>query len=841
MKLDPRRNEGNRAEAVTPCSPTPPRVFSTVPSPHVSLEAADHMSKGYPERTASSSHAGAPWAQFELLVAHVADGVTVQDGTGRLVYANEVGARMTGYSSPAELLAAPVGDFASKFEVMNEAGVPISLSELPGRQALLTGRGEAVLRVRERATGNERWTEVRSFAVDDQSGKRMFVVNLFRDMTLLMDQHKLLQDQAEELEEQTAQAQALTEELEQSNDELARALHDAEEARQREEFLSRVTAILGSSLDYETTLSRLADSVVPELADWCAVDLRDDEANVIRRVAVAHVDPAKVRWAWELGKRFPVDFGAPTGVPKVLRTGEPELYPVISDAMIEQSAHDPDQLHILRELCLTSAMIVPLCNDDRVAGAMTFVFAESRKQYDQDDLAFARELGRRAGIAIERATLHREAVDARIEAERASAEANSRARWLSRLQQLTVGLSRSLTLSDAIDIALSLGSDAFEAQRSTVRLLSADHAALVMAGTRGLSSDLVERMRSLPLEAAAVAGDAVRSGELVLIETRDEFAARYDMTESPLLDSDTHAMASTPIRVGGEIIGALTYSYNQPRTFDADFVTSIRTFSKELGQAIDRTRGRARLDEARKAADAANQAKSSFLATMSHELRTPINAILGFTDLLELGIASDDKASASEYVGRIRWNTAHLLELINDILDWSKVEAGQLAIDSGEALAAHVISESFNVVRNQASGRNVSLVSECADGTRYLGDPLRVRQILLNLLSNAIKYTEAGGHITVRCAVRDSYTYFAVEDTGIGIAEDEFESIFEPFVQSEHVYTRTHGGTGLGLAISRRLARLMGGDVTVESTVGRGSTFTLSLPSRERRAVPRHN
>jgi PAS domain S-box-containing protein len=806
----------------------------------VSLEAADHMTNAYPERTASSSHAGAPWAQFELLLAHLADGITVQDASGRLVYANEAGARMSGYNSPAELLAAPVGDFATKFEVMDEAGLPISLSDLPGRKALLSGRGEAVLRVRERATGNERWTEVRSFAVDDASGTRMFVVNLFRDMTLLMDQQKLLQDQAQELEEQTAQAQALTEELEQSNDELARALREAEEARVREELLSRVTAILGSSLDYETTLSRLADSVVPALADWCAVDLRDDQSTTIRRVAVAHVDPAKVRWAWELGKEFPVDFAAPTGVPKVLRTGEPELYPLISDAMLEQSAGDPDRLRVLRELRLTSAMIVPLRNSDGVAGAMTFVFAESRQHYDEDDLTFAEELGRRAGMAIERATLHQEAVTARIEAERAYAEASTRARWLSRLQQLTVGLSRSLTLNDAIDIALSLGSEAFEAQRATVRLLSPDRAALVMAGAHGLSSDLVQRVRSLPLEAAAVAGDAVRSGELVLIETRDEFVARYGMTTSPLLETDTHAVAATPIRVGGEIIGALTYAYDRPYTFNADFVTAIRTFAKELGQAVDRTRGRARLDEARKAADAANEAKSSFLATMSHELRTPINAILGFTDLLELGIASSDMATASEYVGRIRRNTSHLLQLINDILDWSKVEAGQLAIDSGEAQASDVIAESLNVVRHQAAARNLSVVSECADGARYLGDPLRVRQILLNLLSNAIKYTEGGGHITVRCSVRDSYTYFGIEDTGIGIAEEEFESIFEPFVQSEHVYTRTHGGTGLGLAISRRLARLMGGDVTVESAVGRGSTFTLSLPSRERRAVPRH-
>jgi signal transduction histidine kinase len=765
----------------------------------------------------------------------------VQDAAGRLVYANEVGARMSGYDSPAALLAAPVGDYLSKFEVTTEAGFALPIGELPGRKALTSGRADALLRVRDRKNGTERWSEVRSFAVDDASGQRMFVVNVFRDMTLLMEQQKLLEAQAQELEEQTAQAQALAEELEQSNDELARALHAEEEARQREAFLSRVTSILGASLDYETTLSRLASSVVPELADWCTVDLVDDSTKTIRRVAVAHVDPEKVKWAWELGNRFPVDPDAPTGVPRVLRTGESELHPVITDEMLAQGASNPEQLRIMRELMLSSAMIVPLLAEDRVAGAMTFVSAESRLHYDPGDLAFAEEVGRRAGIAIERALLHREAVTARIEAERAYAEASTRARWLSRLQQLTVGLSRSLTFADAVDIAVSIGIDAFEAQRASVRLLSADREALVLAGERGNPPDVAQRLRSLPLASAGIAGDAVRSGEPVLIGTRQEITNRYDESQTAMARVGTEAAASAPIRVGGEVIGALTYGYDRPRQFDADYVTAIRTFAKELGQAIDRTRGHARLEEARKAADAANQAKSSFLATMSHELRTPINAILGFTDLLEMGVLSNDRAGATEYVARIRRNTAHLLELINDILDWSKVEAGQLAIDSGEAAAAEVVAEAVSIVRQQAAGRDISLETHCADGARYLGDPLRVRQILLNLLSNAIKYTEPGGHVTVRCTMRDEHTYFSIEDTGIGIATAEFDAIFEPFVQSEHVYTRTHGGTGLGLAISRRLARLMGGDVTVESALGRGSTFTLSLPSRDRRATPRNS
>lgn len=789
--------------------------------------------------TASAAKADAPWAQFELLVEHLTDGVTVQDATGRLVYANDLGAQMSGYATPAELLAAPVGDYATRFEVTTESGVPIRLTDLPGRNALLSGRAETLLRVRDRTDGSERWSEVRSFAVDDPTGRRMFVVNLIRDMTLLMEQQKLLEAQAQELEEQTAQAQSLAEELEQSNDELARALRTEEEARQREEFLSRVTEILGSSLDYETTLNRLASSAVPELADWCTVDLVEERTRTIRRVAVAHVDPDKVKWAWELGQQFPVDIDAPSGVPRVLRTGEPELYSTVTDEMLEQGAADPRQLRMMRELALTSVMIVPLRADERVAGAMTFVWAESRKHYDESDLTFAKELGRRAGMAIERAALHRETVTARVEAEQAYAEASTRARWLSRLQQLTVGLSRALTLDDAVDIAISIGSDAFEAQSAAVRLLSADRAALIIVAERGMPADLVQRVRSLPIELAGLQGEVVRSAEPVLISTREEIVARQPATAAAMNQTNTQTVVAASIRVGGEVIGALSYGYERSREFDADYVTSIRTFAKELGQAIDRTRGHARLDEARKAADAANQAKSSFLATMSHELRTPINAILGFTDLLEMGLTSNDKASVAEYVARIRRNTAHLLELINDILDWSKVEAGQLAIDAGEALAADVITESVSVLRPQAAARNLSLDAECNATARYLGDPLRVRQILLNLLSNAIKYTEPGGHVWVRCAVRDSMTYFEVQDTGIGIADDEFEAIFEPFVQSEHVYTRTHGGTGLGLAISRRLARLMGGDVTVESALGRGSTFALSLPSRERRATPR--
>ncbi|MEO8622598.1 MAG: ATP-binding protein, partial [bacterium] len=253
-----------------------------------------------------------------------------------------------------------------------------------------------------------------------------------------------------------------------------------------------------------------------------------------------------------------------------------------------------------------------------------------------------------------------------------------------------------------------------------------------------------------------------------------------------------------------------------------------------------RTKTMADLMDSRTAADSANRAKSAFLATMSHEFRTPINAIMGFTDLLAMRVADGDAEGQSLYLERIRKNTEHVLALVSDVLDWSKVEAGQLNVDTRERAASDVVVDAVGVVGDSARLRGLALVSDVAESATYVGDPLRVKQILLNLLSNGIKFTQNGGRVSLECTIEGSVTRFAVEDTGIGIDAADLESIFEPFVQAEGGYTRTHGGTGLGLSISRRLARLMGGNIVVEfSTPGQGSRFVLSLPSRERRKALR--
>jgi len=746
----------------------------------------------------SASERGLSWAHFRSLVERLTDGITVQAPDGALVYANELGARLSGYSSPAELLAAPVGDYARNFDVMDQSGAPMRLEDLPGRRAIRDGEAHGILQVLERATGRRRWRDVKSFAMRDDGGRVEFVVNVIRDVTGSFESLRAAEAR------ETIEARA----------------------RDRAEFLSRVTALLNESLDCERTLHYLAAMLVPKLADVCTIDLLDRRSGALRRVAVAHEHPAAVRWL--LDARFPLDAAMPNDMPDVLRTTEPTVRTVQwHDGRAGHQAVCADGFELCRRLDGASAMFVPIRTAGRTVGVLTLVAPVSAR-FSDDDLAFATDIARGAGAAVERAELY--------------ADATERAQWLSRLQQLTVGLSRSATVADAIDTSTNLARQVFEADAVGLWRLSGDRRYLELCGTYGGTDASRRAAQLLPVEAELPPNAVLAFGEPLMLETPDAICERFPEMRDMVRELRIGAIANAPVKVAGDIIGVLAFRYNSPRTFNADYVTAFSTFSKELGQALDRTRIHAELtdakrsaDEARKAAEAANGAKSAFLATMSHELRTPINAILGFTDLLQLGIGEDQQPARADYVNRIRKNTEHLLELINDILDLSKVEAGQLVIDSAESVAVDVIDEALAVVRHQANARGVELSAQCAPDTRYVGDPLRVRQVLLNLLSNGIKFTPAGGRVTLACATNGATTAFSVIDTGIGIDAKDLERIFEPFVQTAYVYTRESGGTGLGLAISRRLAQLMGGRLSVESAVGQGATFTLTLPARERR------
>jgi PAS domain S-box-containing protein len=261
-------------------------------------------------------------------------------------------------------------------------------------------------------------------------------------------------------------------------------------------------------------------------------------------------------------------------------------------------------------------------------------------------------------------------------------------------------------------------------------------------------------------------------------------------------------------------------------------ITDHKNVQIEREALLERERNaREEADAARIAAEHANDVKAQFLASMSHELRTPLNAIGGYVDLLELGIRGPVNDAQREDLDRIRKNQRHLLGLINNVLNFAKIEAGHVEYHISETPLHDILASMYSLVAPQVRARGLQYeYCECASVVLVRADVEKVQQILLNLLSNAIKFTEHGGHVRLECSATDLTAQVSVIDTGVGIPAGKLEAIFEPFVQVDQNFTREGQGTGLGLSISRDLARAMGGDITVKSVLGDGAVFTLSLP-----------
>ena len=247
-------------------------------------------------------------------------------------------------------------------------------------------------------------------------------------------------------------------------------------------------------------------------------------------------------------------------------------------------------------------------------------------------------------------------------------------------------------------------------------------------------------------------------------------------------------------------------------------------------EITDRRATEAALRESEQRYQEASAAKSKFLNMVSHELRTPLGAIGGYTDLLEMGARGPVSAEQSEYLKRIKDNQQHLLRMINDLLGYAKIESGQTTYDMRDTAVEDIVTAVEAMIEPQLEAKHITYSRDLADprATVY-ADPDKTRQIVLNLMSNAVKFTPAHGTVAIRATRDDGAVRITVRDTGVGIAPDKLDFVFEPFVQVPNRLTSGVEGTGLGLAISREFARGMGGEVTVESSVGVGSAFTVEL------------
>jgi len=435
----------------------------------------------------------------------------------------------------------PSGEQPATYEAFLELVHPVDRERVAEavRRALEEGTGYELELQTIRPDGESRWVWTRASLLTDAKGRPQSFVGISRDIT------------------------------EQKRAEAARG------------FLAEATDALFGSLDLEQMLMQVAELAIRRLSDWCSVDLLDEEGRLVS-VAVAHVDPEKVSLARELRERYPPDPDAATGAPNVIRTGRSELYREISQELLEETVRDEEQLRILRNLGLRSAMVVPLEARGRAFGAIIFVSAESRRIYGDDDLALAEELGRRAAVAIDNVRLH-------TATERALAAAERARHRIARLQSVTEGLAAAVTETEIAAVVVEQGTGALSADRGLAYVVRED-SSLELVGHTGYPDELLDGWRRVRLDASNPTSDIVRTGEMLVLESREDMDARYPMLRDFCEGAGDSAVVAAPVTIGPRTVGALLFTFGLPRQIDPGERALALTIARQFGQSLERAR-----------------------------------------------------------------------------------------------------------------------------------------------------------------------------------------------------------------------------------------------------------
>jgi len=400
------------------------------------------------------------------------------------------------------------------------------------------------------------------------------------------------------------------------------------------------------------------------------------------------------------------------------------------------------------------------------------------------------------------------------------------------LGEVTQAVNSTLDLETVLSTIVAKAVQLSGTDAGAIYVFDATEQAFHLRAAYGLSEELI----------AAIKDQYIGTSDAIRQATRDrrpqQIADIRDEPPSPVREiamrAGLRARIIVPLIDVEKIVGALVVRRKQPGELPDNVVDLLRTFAAQSVLAIQNARLFADIEDKRRQLELASQHKSQFLANMSHELRTPLNAIIGLTEMMVNNAARFGTEKAQEPLQRVRRAGQHLLSLINEVLDLSKIEAGKLELCPESVTLAPLIDEVIGTAQPLAEQNQNRLVAECQVHLAPLTvDPMRLRPILLNLLSNSCKFTKQGEvALRVRKVIDGrEWVEFAVSDTGIGMTVEQLARLFEEFSQADSLTARRYGGTGLGLAVTRKLARMMGGDVTVASKPGKGSVFSVRLPT----------
>jgi len=606
----------------------------------------------------------------------------------------------------------------------------------------------------------------------------------------------------------------LFKELEEKNRALTQAHAQVSETLEQQTATSEVLKVISrSAFDLGPVLETLIENAV-RLCGASRGSIYRFDGHVLRHATSCNVSPDTA----DFFDRNPIAPGRYSMAARVALERRTQHIPdILADAEYTFGVHQVEPIR--------TALGVPMLKGDNLLGAFT-IWKLEVQPFTERQIELVTTFADQAVIAIENVRLFKE-LEAR------TAELTESVGQLTALGEISRAVSSTLDVDTVLDTIVSRASQLAGADGCAIYEYDEPTQAFHVRATHNFDRALVEILQAMPLrKGEGVMGRATEAQEPIQIADIAVPGAYQSHLRDVLIGAGFRALLSVPLLREGQIIGSLSLNRKAPGAFPSEVLEVLKTFATQSALAIQNARLFREIADKSRQLEVASRHKSEFLANMSHELRTPLNAIIGFSEVLMQRMFGELNAKQEEYLKDIYESGRHLLSLINDILDLSKIEAGRMELELTDFDLPTAIDSALTLVRERATRRGIALQKTLDERVGQVqADERKVRQVVLNLLSNAIKFTPEGGRIEVLAAPVDASVEVSVTDTGVGIAPEDQEAVFEEFRQVGASAAKQEG-TGLGLALCRKFVELHGGTIWVTSAVGTGSTFTFRLPVR---------